>query len=89
MKQVSVAERGQVAHDIAGAAQHRDLALDSDHRDRRLGRDAIDMAVDKAIEHQVADAQHPRLGELANRRDEIGGSGHDVIYTKAGWRVYS
>ena len=70
------AEPDDVAHDVAGAAQHRHLALDAQHRDRRLGRDAVDMAVDEAVEHQVADAQDADVLQPLDMGDEVGVLGH-------------
>ena len=50
-------ERGDVAGDVAGAADGLLGALQVDHGGRRLGRDAADAAVAEAVEHQVADDQ--------------------------------
>ena len=47
----------EIAQHIAGAAQGFQFALNAQHRDRRLGRDPLDLAVHVVIEHHVADAQ--------------------------------
>ena len=57
-EQTTRAERGDVARDVAGAADHRLLARHRNHRRWRLGRDARDVAVDELVEHEVADAKH-------------------------------
>jgi hypothetical protein len=59
-----------VAGDVAGRAQHDQLAGAGQHRDRRLGRDAADVAVDEAVDHQVADAGHARPGQGGEQRLE-------------------
>ena len=66
------AERGQVAHHVAGAAGHRHVALDGQDGDRRLGRDAVDGAVDIAVEHGVADDEDAGAGKPANGARQVG-----------------
>jgi hypothetical protein len=57
------AQRRDVAGHVAGSAQHHRLALDGDHRHRRLGRDAVDRAIDEAVQHHVAQHQHGGAGK--------------------------
>ena len=52
------AERGDVARDIAGAADIGLAALDRDDRRRRFRRNARHLAIDEFVEHEVADAEH-------------------------------
>ena len=65
------AERNQVARDIAGAADHQFAALDRDHRRGRFRRNARHLAIDKFIQHQIADAEHGLLGERGKVLVEI------------------
>ncbi len=65
------AQRRDVARHVAGAADDEFLALDGEHRGRRLGRDALDLAIDIAVEHEVADAQHARAAELGQAPGKI------------------
>ena len=59
------AEFRDVAGEVAGAAQHvHRFAPLMEHRDRRLGRDPADLAIDIAVEHDVADDQHPPAGKV-------------------------
>src|SRR6478735_12478476 len=51
------AKRDEVACDIAGASNHQLGALDGDNRCRRLGRYAGNLAVDKLVQHQIANAK--------------------------------
>src|ERR1700745_3230810 len=55
------AKRHEVACDIAGASNHKIGAPDGDHRFRRLGRDAGNLAVDKLVQHQIANAENGLL----------------------------
>ena len=43
------------------------LARRPQHRDRRLRRQAARAAADIAVEHHIAEHQHPRVGEAADR----------------------
>ena len=63
-------ERLAVARHVARAAQAQLflLLLDEHHRYRRLGRDARDVAVPVAVEHDVADDQDARLHADAKLR---------------------
>jgi hypothetical protein len=70
------AERRDVAGHVARAAQHGGFLLDRDHRHRRLGRDAVDRAIDEAVQHHVAEHQHGLAGEGA------GQVGEGVIHTE-------
>jgi hypothetical protein len=57
------AQGRDVAGHVAGPAQHHRLALDGDHRHRRLGRDAVDRPIDEAVQHHVAQHQHGGAGK--------------------------
>src|SRR4029434_3982806 len=50
----AVNELSQIARDIGRAARIKAVAGHLDHRHRRLGRDAADLAPDEFVEHQVA-----------------------------------
>ncbi len=65
------AERGEVAEHVADAAQHGMLALHLEDRDRRLGRQPADAAFDVAVQHQVAHADHARVGEAREQRRKL------------------
>ena len=41
-------------------------------RDRRLGRDAVDLTLDVTIEHDIADDEHAELREAAFEQGEDG-----------------
>ena len=43
--------------------------------DRRFLADALGVAPDVAIEHDVADHQHARLAETLHQIDQVGGHG--------------
>ena len=60
----AAAEGGDVVGDVAAAAQHLAGFAQADHGDRRLGRDAVDIAAQEAVEHDVADAQDGDTGEI-------------------------
>jgi hypothetical protein len=53
---------GAIPGHVRRAAEPVILALDEHHRNRRLGRDARDVAEPVAVEHHVAHHQHARLG---------------------------
>jgi len=57
------AERGEIAGDVAAAADHQLAARHRQDRCRRLGRDARDLAVDEVVKHQIADAKNRRFLE--------------------------
>ncbi len=65
------AERGDIAGDIAGAADLDLAALNRQHRSRRLRRYAGDFAIDEIVQHQIADAEHGLLGYELERFFEI------------------
>ena len=53
-------QRGDVARNIRRPARTLFAARNSNHRYRRLGRNALDIAKPVAVEHHVADNEHPR-----------------------------
>ena len=53
----------EIGGDVAGATEEDALGAMVKHRDRRLGRDAADLAFDEAVEQNVADDEHPCLSE--------------------------
>ena len=74
------AQGGQVADHIAGAAGQRHLAVHRQHRHRRFRADALDPAIDVAVQHRVADDEDGAPFQLADRvqqlgRDRAGGGG--------------
>src|SRR6204780_4868313 len=54
-------ERRDVARHVAGAADLDRAVPDREHRRRRLGRYARDLAIDEIVEHEIADAEHGLL----------------------------
>ena len=64
-KEASAAETGEVHGNVGGAARAFVASRVPKHRDGCLGRDAINFAVYVAIEHEIADDQHPDLVEAA------------------------
>ena len=50
----AVDKLSQIARDVGRAAGIKSFAGHLDHRHRRLGRDATDLAPDEFVEHQVA-----------------------------------
>ncbi len=66
------AERGDVARHVAGAARHFACFAQPDHRDRRFGRDTLDLAVQEAVQHDVAQAQNGQPGEIHRYPRRIG-----------------
>ena len=67
------AQCGEVAHHVAGAAGHGHVALDRDHGDGRFGRDAVDHAVDVAVEHGVPNDEHAGAGKPPHSVYQVGG----------------
>jgi len=61
----------RVPRDVTGAADHHLGALDRDYRRRRFRRNARHLAVDKLVQHQIADAEHGLLGEIGEMFVEI------------------
>src|SRR5215472_11303791 len=64
-------QRPQIAKHVPGAPEALHFALDPQHRDWRFGRHALDLAEYVMIEHDVADAQHPRRSQVVYIREEI------------------
>ena len=58
------AERGDIAGDIAGAAEHALRPPQQQHRHRRLGRDALGIAIREAVEHHIAETQDRGAREI-------------------------
>ena len=67
------AEGAQHGGDAAGAAQPFLALVGVQQDDRRLLADALGVAPDVAVEHQVADHQHARLAEALHQVDQVGG----------------
>ena len=65
-------ESGEVHGDVGCAPGALVTASVAEDRDRRLGRDALDVAVDVAIEHDVADDEDSELAEAALEQIENG-----------------
>src|SRR5262245_66416803 len=65
------AEGYQIASDVAGTSDHQFRAFDRDDRRRRLRRNPRDLAIDKFIQHQIADAEHGLIGKLGKMLIEI------------------
>ncbi len=55
-----------IPHHIARPARHLRLMGDAEDRDRRLGRDAGGTAVNKPVEHHIANDQGLYIGELVH-----------------------
>ena len=53
------AERGDIAGDIAGAAEHALRPLQQQHRNRRFRGNPFGGAIGKLVEHDVAKTQDP------------------------------
>src|ERR1700722_18660511 len=66
-KNTSRAKRGDVAGDVAGTADFDFVMTDRKHRRRRFRRDAGDVAIDKIIKHDVANAEDGLLAEELER----------------------
>src|SRR5215211_2151563 len=65
------AERGDVARDIAGAADIGLAALDRDHGRRRFRGNPRHLAIDEFVEHEVADAKYGLAGNRVREGFEI------------------
>src|SRR5690348_11747663 len=59
------AKRYKITRDVTGAADHQLGAFDGDDRRRRLRRYARNLAVNKLVQHQIANAEHGLLGQRA------------------------
>ena len=57
-KDAASAERGDIARDVAGAADIGLAALGRDDRRRRLRRNPRHLAIDELVQHEIADAEH-------------------------------
>ena len=66
-EQAARAEAGEIARDVAGAADHLLLAPHSEDRHRRLRRHPRHLAIDEVVEHEVADAQDGAVREVFQR----------------------
>ena len=55
----------------AGAAEALLAAVGVQQDDRRFLADALGVAPDVAVEHQVADDQHARLAEVLHQLDQV------------------
>lgn len=64
-------ERGQIARHIARPARHGAFGLDAENRNRCLGRNALDPAIDEAVEHRIAEHQRPHAGKMRDKRLNI------------------
>ena len=58
-------ERRNVARDVAGAADFDLVVADREHRRRRFGRNARDVAIDEIVKHKIADAENGLLRRSA------------------------
>ena len=65
------AEAGNVARDVARAADGEIIARHRQNRSRRFGRNARDFAVDEIVEHQVSDADDGLLGNELDHFFEV------------------
>ena len=57
------AQGGDVARNIARGAQHDQLPGPSQDRDWSFRRNAMDIAIDKPVDHDVADTHNPHPAE--------------------------
>jgi hypothetical protein len=60
------AQGGGICGDIACPAEHLARLIDQQHRDRRFRRDPLDIAVDEAVEHNIANYSNPRSGKVTD-----------------------
>ena len=65
-------QRPQHGGDAAGAAEAFLALVGVQQNDRRFLADALGVAPDVAVEHQIADDQHARLAEVLHQFDQIG-----------------
>ena len=66
------AEGPQHGGDAAGAAEPFLAPVGVQQDDRRFLADALGVAPDVAVEHQVADHQHARLAQTLHQIDQVG-----------------
>ena len=64
------AERAHVGGGVAGAARETLLAREAEDEDRRLAADAPGMAVDEAVEDEVARDREPAPGKRGHEPEE-------------------
>ncbi len=69
-------QRDEVAHDVAGAAWHGDLARDGEDGDRGFRGDAVDGAVDVTVQHHVSNHQDAGVGEAFDVCTEVRAGDH-------------
>src|SRR3954451_4347508 len=65
------AKRGDIARDIAGAADIALAALDRDNGRRRFRGNPRHLTVDEFVEHEIADAEHGLAGNRVREGFEI------------------
>src|SRR5437764_149430 len=78
-KDAARAERSDVARHVAGPADRDFVALDRQHRCRRLGRNTTDLAIDEVVEHQITDAEDGLLADALETFLEIQHSAIPVL----------
>ena len=66
----AAAERGDVVGGVAGAAGHHLRRVVLQDEDRRLARDAGDLAVDELVGDEVADDEHAAAREAVDEREQ-------------------
>jgi hypothetical protein len=64
----AAAEGGDVARHVAGAARHRHQPALAQHGHRRLGRDALHLAIEEAVEHGIAEDEDAEGAEVEHGR---------------------
>src|ERR1700681_2058851 len=78
------AKRGDVARNIRRPARTFFAARNSNHRYRRLGRNALDIAKPVAVEHHVADHEHSRGRDCGTEFGELPDRHQAAMIEKAG-----
>ena len=73
------AQRRQVGRDVARAAEAGFLALEVQDRHRRLGREAVGVAVEVAVGHEVAQHHDAAAGEGLGDVEQAGGHGQGMV----------
>ena len=63
-------EGGQISGDAGGSAEAKLLFFKMQHRHRRFGAEAVGAAVEIAVDHQVADQNHPALWQVLHQLDQ-------------------
>src|SRR5262249_60495327 len=64
------AEAVDVVDHVRRAAQSKTLRRHAQHRHRRLRRDALDLAPDEAVEHQIPDHENAAAAKLREQREQ-------------------